>query len=29
VLYEPGHTTASHHLQPDHPEQLPHLLGLT
>jgi molybdate transport system ATP-binding protein len=29
VLYEPGRTTASHDLEPDHPEQLPHLLGLT
>lgn len=29
VLDEFGHTTASHDLEPDHPEQLAHLLGLT
>lgn len=29
VLYEPGHTTTSHDLDPGHPDQLPRLLGLT
>jgi molybdate transport system ATP-binding protein len=29
VLYEPGNTTASHELDPGHPDRLPRLLGLT